>query len=256
MQSYRKKIKRLVVIAGILVAAIIGITYIYSSQNAAAREKARQLQIQMEKQQKARQEAEYFKQLEEKIHKNNAAHNIRHALNLIKNLTMQASGWEITRIMYDSKKTDQLQIALKRTEFGDILSFRNAYTSQMTSEEIANNNDNGTKVLNFKEKFELPELSQAKIAVIKKTLSNKEPIQRYNFIANAQKMQLKFQTSTVKKERYGFMTSSYSVSGEGLWNLKKLEILMKQFPTITVESITLDINDNKISWTTKGDIYD
>ncbi len=256
LQSYRKKIKRLIIIASILVTAIISITYIYSSQNAAAREKSRQLQIQLQKQEKARQKAQYFKNLEKKIHESDAERNIRHFLKLINHLNRQASGWEITNINYNSKNTNHLQISLNRTEFGDILSFRNAYKTTMVSENIASNNNKGSKVLNINQTFDLPKLSKAETDVIKKTLSNKEPIERYKFIAKAQKMQLKFQTSNVKKQRYGFMTSSYSVSGDGLWNLKKLEILMKQFPTATVESIKLDIKDNKISWTTKGDIYD
>ena len=237
-------------------AAIIGITYIYSSQNAAAREKARQLRLQMERQQKAKEKAQYFKNLELKIHKNDASRSIHHVLGLINNLSMQSSGWEITKIHYDDKNTSHLQISLSRSEFGDILSFRRSYKSNMLSEKISNNNNSGTKVLNFNQEITIPAVVNAETAIIKRTLSNKEPIERYKFISIAQKAKIQFKTSNVKKQRYGFMTSNYSVSGQGLWNLRKLEIIMKQFPTATVSAIDFDINDNKISWTTKGDIYD
>lgn len=256
LQSYKKKIKRLIIIASLLVLTIIGITYIYSSQNAVAREKARQLKIQMEKQQKARQKALYFKNLEAKIYQEHGNRSIDHVLKLINNLGMQSSGWEITKIHYDEKNTSQLQVSLKRTEFGDILSFRNAYQANTVSETISSNNENGSKLLDFNQKITIPAISKAETEVIKQTLLNKEPVERYKFISAAQKAKIQFKTSSVKKQPYGFMTSGYSVAGEGLWNLRKLSIIMRQFPTATIDTIDFTINDNKISWTTKGDIYD
>ncbi len=256
LQSYRKKIKRLIVISSILLLSIAGIAYLYSSQNAAAREKAQQLKMQQERQRQAMQKARYLKNLETQIFTTHGPKAIHQALNLLNHLNMQSCGWKITHIDYQSKKNNQLELKLSRTNFGDILSFRTAYQDNAINQKIAPDNNNGSKTLEFGKATSNIQPSQSEIKLIKKMLANKEPEQRYKFIASAQNKQLSFQTSRIKKQSYGFMTSNYELSGEGLWELRKIEILMKRFPTTTVNNIAIDIKNNKISWKIKGEIYD
>lgn len=256
LQSYKKKIKRLIVITSILVASIIGIFYIYSSQNAAARERARELKMQQEQQRKAEEKALYFRNLIQNIHKTHANQSIHQLMNLLNKLKMQSFGWEITNIQYDTKMNNQLNVELARTEFGDILSFKKAYKNNQVSEKISNDNNHGNKTLSFGEPIPSLTPDKEKAAIITGILANNEPEERYKFIATAQKEKLNFQTVAVKKQQYGFMSSDYTISGSGLWNLRKVEILMKQFPSATVDSVDIGVKDNQISWKIKGTLYD
>lgn len=256
LQSHRKKIKRITTFLVILIVVVSGSIYLYSSQNAAAREKARILHMQMEQKREEQARLSYITGLESRINQNQGSRAIAHVLRMVGRLSLQSAGWSIQNISYSSDNSELLSIELNRGQYGDILSFQNSYLSNTIQENISSNNDSGSKILSFSDKqFSIP-MTRADKDKIAKIISKPVPTVRYKLIAYGQRMQLNLTTGPIEKDQYHYNNSSFSIDGEDIWNLRKIEFILKQFPTITVDNIDMKIStDNKIAWSLKGKIY-
>src|SRR3990167_7894 len=253
LQSYRKKVKRIATFLIILIALIITGSYLYSSQNAAAREKARLLRIQMEREQAAHERLQYIQHLMNQIYQQQGSRSIDHVLQMVGRLSLESSGWRVTNIFYNSNPFDQLKVSLTRGIYGDILSFRHSYLKRTLQETILNDNNSGTKLLDFKELHASNQPNQKELEQIHTILLRSSNDQRYKLIAYAQRMNLQLTTDAVNTNRYNYVSTTFTMNGSGLWNMRKLQYIFNGFPTVVIQTADLKIdNENTISWTIKG----
>lgn len=256
LKSHKKKIKAIVTYLIILILMVIAGIYLYSSQNASARERNRLQQQLLEKQRAERDRINYTVSLLNNILQNQGSRAITHVMNMVGKLSMQSAGWNIKEIKYASFNPEVLSVSLARGQYGDILTFKNSYAKNTINENISSDNNSGTKTLKFTDNQWSLTVTEADRKNIENIISDNSQTVRYKVIAIGQRMNLNFDTGPEQADRFNFSHSSFGLNGKDTWNLRKIQYILQKFPTVTITSVDMSVGEhNSIAWSIKGEIY-
>jgi hypothetical protein len=255
VESYKKKLRQLAGLAFVVLMLGIGAYYVYSTQNAQAQARAAQQRAAMEAQAAVQRKLILVRNLELKVINQQGSKMIDQFIGILSQLTLESQGWAINQVEFYGNIPNQLQTHLTRSPYGNLLSFKQAYADKSKQKSINDDNNTGKKLLVFSPMIIDP-LDKTKQQMIDKILFNSSPDQRYEFISYIQTHQLEI---TVEKDHagdYGIVDSHFTISGEGLWNLRKLQFIFNRFPSLVIESISMKItNTTNMSWTLEGVLY-
>jgi len=252
METSRAIMQRAILIACVVVA-ILGVAYYFihvKKAQAYLQQLAHQKQIQQREATEAKEH--YFKDLKQTL-KMQWGYNVIGALMYqLAYLPLQSHGWEIVEAVYTGSSLQQIDLTLKRDSFGTVDSFLQAYTQQPG--RLSGSNDTGSKEMRFPNAYQ-PKLYPQAFST--KQLTETLPRQLYHLISYMQiaGSSLSFAPGRASTSRYGVHYTDFALSGQTLWELKKAQLIFKQFPTLIVDQIFLTVHNYDMAWELKGQIY-
>lgn len=256
LDKYQLRVKRIVTILCVLGLVIGVLFYAYSRENAAARERARLQAIAAEQARRAEAKIQFTYDLRTRMQTQQGAIAIARTLATIRPIKTLEKGWRVTQLIYDLAKPHQLDVHLSRENYGDLLSFNDAYKTLTIDQHVNADNNSGTKRLQLK--VRLPQAapnSLLSVANINHILKKKYPIERYRLISNSQRLGFKLKLDAEQKNQFGYNYANFTLQGQGLWNLSKFQHLLAKYPTSFIEHISMTVEHFNISWTLKGELY-
>lgn len=214
-----------------------------------------QQQIEQERQQQlARQaKADYFSHIQNTLHTRSGNVVVQNVFMLLQMIPLQSAGWNLVSSTYNSQDPRTMLVFLKRSEYGTLDSFLNAYSQSPTNGAIDSSNNSGRKTLTFSD----VKLQEATNKITEDFLTVQIPREAYRLISY---MQLntdvyKFQLKNKTKSQYGVNSMTFSLAGDQLWQLMQLNTLLTEFPTLMISSISFTVNNFDMSWALEGEIY-
>lgn len=256
LENYRKKMRQIAMMIALVVISSVVVYYIYQTQNEAARTRALQAQQALAAQQAMQARINYFNQMDRKLDTQQGSKVIARFLSLLETLPLQSQGWQVSDMNYQANIPQLMKLQLVRGDYGDVLTFNQAFSSLAVAQAINSDNNSGNKTLQFKLAPITSQLTAAEETNYQKLLMEKQPTQRLALIAYTQRHAMQITIQALTTEQYQIQSSHFSLTGNQLWNLRKLQYIFKQFPTLVVDSIDVKVDaDRKIAWQVEGDIY-
>lgn len=215
------------------------------------------LQAERERQAKIRAEEarkRYFVTLKETLN-NTWGHNVIASLMFqFKYLPLQSNGWELSEATYDVTKPEGMELSLARADFGTVNSFIDAYSAAHQEGKLAKSNDRGTKYWTFQHHY-LP--TKFPVRYSEEQLVSKKQDQLYSLISYMQiaGSTFLFKLGRTAVSQYQVTSTSFTLAGASLWELKQAELVFENFPTLTVEEIKLNVKNYDMGWQLRGKIY-
>lgn len=201
---------------------------------------------------KAKQQ--YFENFQKKIRQQWGYSVIKNVMGLFDQLPLQSKGWSLIAASYNPARPKQLQLELKRSNYGTLNSFVYAYTPDGKDGDVAKNSDSGKKTISINlDHF----YTQENYVLNKKELQQKIPKNLYALISFMQirKDMFNFQLAGEKKGRYGINSASFTLNGSALWQLIQLQDALAKYPTLIINNIDFKVINYDMSWQLKGEIY-
>jgi hypothetical protein len=253
LESSRARIQQALLFVLIL-AGIVGVGYYFIHvkhvQTALVRYAQEQ---QLEKMEAKKRKAAYYVDQQRSIQRNWGYNAIANLLYQFQYLTLESEGWKLVQAKYDTSNPNGMVLTVVRSDYGTVNSFLKAYAGKGHG-KLSNSNNQGVKNWKFQHRFS-PTLMPKSYTVSQLTAA--KPQQRYDLISYMQLAgaSLHFEPGREKVSNYGVSSTRFNLSGESLWKLKEAQLIFKQFPTLTVETVDLTTKGYDMSWTLEGTIY-
>lgn len=241
----------------LVVLAVIGGAFYYVYHRHVVEQMLHQKEIQHQQMlaEQKRAKETYFKQLQSTIQAHWGYKVLGELMNEFKYVSLQSRGWSLSKASFDVNKSNQMQIALQRTDYGTVDTFLYAYTPKGEQGDLAKDNNSGTKVITFPAIKNAPVYNAA--AVDQEELTQKVYHNMYKLISYMQVggQDFGFQLGKQETSKYGVHKAEFSVSAGSLWKLQKLQSVFKGYKTLVVTNVTFSVKNYEMSWQLKGEIY-
>lgn len=255
IEPRRAVIKKVVMIAVLLVILISGSSYVYHKKLVHRLLHNQQIQAERERQQKILAEQNFFAQLQNTLAQQQGAVVINRVMSIFRTLPLQSKGWALQTASYDAKKANTLKVDLTRSSYGTLNTFLYAYTPDGKDGEVGDDNNAGSKILTF----DIGDLQQVNDAseISRQILTGNVTNNLYRLISYMQTHGQDFQFSAGRAEvtSYDVHRSPVEISGQGLWRLKGMQQILTPYDTFVIDSIDFTVSGYDMNWTLKGEIY-
>jgi len=249
----RQQSRKTILTVGVLLAiGVVGFAAFEKMQHNRELQKIKEQQLENARQ--LAQRLSYFRNLTNQIQTNQGSAVIYRALYNLEKLPLQSSGWRVTKVTYDQATPNTLNLSLARTSVGTVNSFHQAFQRfNAAMEKLDSTYDSGNKMvsIDFSSpiKFNVEPLNQQALKATDHKRLN-------DFITFFQLRGIKVNLTAQQTSMYGVSSTDFLLTGNNLWELRQYQFLFQRFNSLTIKSIDFNINNDDVTWTVKGTIYD
>lgn len=246
-------LQKIILLVLVVAGALYALYYVHEQRLVTRILHQQQLEAERQRQLEIQRRHDYFEGIQLDLRDKAGSAVIHNVMLILKQIPPQSAGWDLVSASYSSQSPKGMTLTLKRSEYGTLNSFLNAYSASPSDGVIDSNNNTGTKVLTLNNIT----LDKNRDNIAESELTSKITHQTYRLISY---MQLNASTFDFKlkekvKSRYDVTSSKFTVAGDKLWKLVQLEMLFRQFSTVMISNIKFTVSAYDMSWIIEGEIY-
>lgn len=167
----------------------------------------------------------------------------------IKTIPMSLEGWQLVKISYSGAQKDFIGLELKRNSYTTVNNL-SELTTQLPLKSVNLKDDLNSATATYPFSSSTGFISQSAIQALNKETEG----QYYDFASLMQAHHILFQNTIDLSLEY-FIGNHFTIQGENLWALNRVGALLQTIPTLGIQSISVQYQSGKYTWTLEGMVY-